>query len=454
MHRQDDDATTLHRAGKLAPSATAFWIDVIEGPDAGARLFVDPGAPARALVGKSEACSLRLADPAVSRRHLSLSAEGPELHLSDLRSTNGTFVQGVRVAEAFLRGGEIVALGGTKLRVTPAQAAGAQESDGPEGFGRLLGRSPAMQRLYPLLAKLAQANVPVVIEGETGTGKEVAAEALHEQGPRASGPFVVFDCTTVAPNLMEAALFGHERGAFTGALASKKGVFEEAHGGTLLIDEIGDLELSLQPKLLRAIQRREVRRVGGDRWIQVDVRVIAATRRDLDREVQAGRFREDLFFRLAVGRVELPPLRERRGDVALLSRLFWDRLGGADRPIPYEQFEAFEDYPWPGNVRELENAVARRLALGELAPPAGLASVPPPPPLPGTARSAPPSGSIEVPFEADKPLAVARETALAAFERAYVERLIALHGGRAAEAAAKAGVGRRYLNMLRARFGV
>src|SRR4029077_11022397 len=164
--------------------------------------------------------------------------------------------------------------------------------------------------------------VPVIIEGETGTGKEVLAESIHETSARAKGPFVVFACTTVPVNLVESELFGHERGAFTGAVAARKGVFEQAHGGTLLIDEIGDLDAALQPKLLRAIERSEIRRVGASHPTRVDVRILAATRRDLDREVQLGRFRDDLFHRLAVGRLELPPLRARRGDVALLARSF------------------------------------------------------------------------------------------------------------------------------------
>jgi transcriptional regulator with GAF, ATPase, and Fis domain len=466
MSRTPDDAATIPRgvAGFLATSAQ-FVLEVIEGPDRGARVLVEPLSPSRVLIGKSEACALRLSDPSASRRHAALSVEGAELHLADLRSTNGTFVGGLRVAEAFLRGGEVISIGGSRIAVARASDVNDVKEDmsGPDRFGPLLGASPQMRRLYPLLERLSHADVPVVIEGETGTGKEVVAEAIHAGGPRAEKPFVVFDCTAVAPSLLEAALFGHERGAFTGAMASHKGVFEEANGGTLLIDEIGDLELSLQSKLLRAVQKREVRRVGGDRWIRVDVRVLAATRRDLDREVQAGRFREDLFYRLAVARVELPPLRDRTGDVALLARAFWDRLGGREQPIPYELFSAWEDHAWPGNVRELENTVARRLALGELAPPLGVAppgasggptsarapaSVPRPGPGPGR------GARIEVPFDIEKPLAVTREIAVQELERRYVEQMLAAFGGRTAEAAAKAGVTRRYLNMLRARFGI
>jgi DNA-binding NtrC family response regulator len=445
MPPPSDDATMVPRGRGASAGEAKFVVVVSEGPDSGASVTIDPSSPSRLLIGKSEACGLRLTDPQSSRRHAALAVEGHELHLVDLRSTNGTFVGGLRVAEAYLRGGEVLAIGASRLRVVRVGEARDAQS-GPDRFGPLVGASPRMRRIYPLLERLAQADVAVVIEGETGTGKEVVAEALHVQGSRAGGPFVVFDCTAVASSLMEAALFGHEKGAFTGATAMRRGVFEEAHGGTLLIDEIGDLDLALQPKLLRAIQRKEVRRVGGDRWIKADVRVLAATRRDLDREVQAGRFREDLFYRLAVARVELPPLRERAGDIALLTRTFWERLGGAGIPLPPELLAVWEDYAWPGNVRELENAVARRLALGELAPPLGLTQAP-------ASASASASG-IEIPLDTDKPLALVREVAVQALERRYVERLLAACDGNVAEAAARAGVTRRYFNMLRARFGI
>jgi two-component system response regulator HydG len=438
------DATTIHRGrGATSSRSAKFVVVVLDGPDRGASVTVEPSSPSRILVGTSDACALRLTDPHASRRHAALSVLGAELHLADLRSTNGTFVGGLRVAEVFLRGGEVVTIGESKLRIVLAGDEQAS-APGPDSFGPLVGASAPMCRLYPLLERLARTDVPLVIEGETGTGKEVAAEAIHLGGPRADGPFVVLDCTAVTPSLMESALFGHERGAFTGAATAHQGVFEEANGGTLLIDEIGDLDLSLQPKLLRAVQRKEVRRVGGDRWIKVDVRVLAATRRDLDREVQAGRFREDLFYRLAVARVEMPPLRERPGDVSLLARTFWERLGGGGQPVPPELLEAWEDYAWPGNVRELENTVARRLALGELAPPLGLA------PSSRPVRTA----TIQVDFDLEKPLALIREAAVMKLERRYVEEALAAHGGNAGAAAAKAGVGRRYFNMLRARLGV
>jgi DNA-binding NtrC family response regulator len=289
----------------------------------------------------------------------------------------------------------------------------------------------------------------VVIEGETGTGKEALAESIHEMGPRAQGPFVVFDCTAVPPSLVEAELFGHERGAFTGATSARKGVFEQAHGGTLLIDEVGDLDLSLQPKLLRAIERFEVRRIGGDKWMRVDVRVLAATRRDLDREVQAGRFRDDLFHRLAVARIELPALRSRIGDVAVLATHFWQEMGGDARAIPRDLMQKWEDYDWPGNVRELKNTIARQLALGDLADVRPeRASLPPAPP---PATGAPAQDAIDRFVDMGLPYPQARDRILDEFEQRFVARVLAMHGGDVARAAAASGIGRRYFQKLKAR---
>jgi DNA-binding NtrC family response regulator len=296
----------------------------------------------------------------------------------------------------------------------------------------------------------------VIIEGETGTGKEVLAESLHEMGPRASGPFVVFDCTAVPPNLVESALFGHERGAFTGATESRRGVFEEAHGGTLLLDELGDLELSLQAKLLRVLERSEVQRVGANRWVKVDTRVLAATRRDLDHEIQAGRFRDDLFFRLAVTRIELPSLRRRAGDVTVLAFHFWRQLAGKGLPFPGDFAQRLESYAWPGNVRELYNAVARRVALGDLAAVETARSGPSEAtvtPIPSGAPSSPGRDVIEEVLAEDLPLTRARERVVEEFERRYVTRVLAQHGGNVSKASAASGIARRYFQLLRARHG-
>ena len=299
-----DDASTIlnapvHVAGVRA---SRYRVVVVAGPDAGQSFEVDGSRPQRAFVGQGPACGLRLSDRHASRRHLALEAGESHLRMTDLGSKNGTWVNGVRTLDALLAGGETLHLGQTTLHIE-CVAAGEPVDLSPEmRFGRVLGASPAMRKLYPLLERLAASDVPLIVEGETGTGKELLSESVHEEGARAQQPFVVFDCTAISANLVESALFGHERGAFTGAVAARRGVFEQADGGTLFIDEIGDLELALQAKLLRAIERAEVQRVGSEKWTHVDVRIIAATRRDLDAEVQAKRFRDDLFFRLNVAR--------------------------------------------------------------------------------------------------------------------------------------------------------
>jgi DNA-binding NtrC family response regulator len=457
--KKADDLSTIISPMRQPPPETlaSFVIEVVEGPDRGASLAIDGSAPSRALVGKSAICQLCLKDPKISRRHLALDVVGDALRLVDLGSTNGTSVSGVRFVEVQVEGqGELLRLGDSVLRVTrvaPALVA----MPAVDSFGRVVGASPEMRRLYPLCERLAASDVPLVIEGETGTGKELLAESLHEKSARANGPFVVFDCTAVPPNLLEATLFGHERGAFTGAVAASKGLFQEAHGGTLLIDEVGDLDVTLQPKLLRAIERAEVRPLGGSRWISVDVRVMAATRRDLDKEIQAGRFRDDLFYRLAVARIELPPLRQRRGDVALLARHFWERLGG-EGSLPYDLLVRLETHDWPGNIRELHNAVARRLALGDLAhaplaarPTSNIAAPP------GIASQAPADASlpgddvIARVIRLGLPLSRSRELVVDDFERRYVQTVLDRHQGDATRAAQASGIARRYFQLLRAR---
>ena len=428
-----------------------FVIAVVEGPETGTRLTLDAAGGARALVGRGPACELRLTDKLVSRRHVAFEVTTQsEVRVTDLESTNRTLVNGVPIAEAYATDGDRVRVGDTTMRVERGDTR-AVNLGKTVNFGRMIGASPAMRRLYPLCARLAASDVPALIEGETGTGKEVLAEAIHEASARAKNPFVVFDCTAVPPTLAESTLFGHERGSFTGAVAARNGVFEEAHGGTLLIDEIGELELGLQPKLLRALERGEVQRVGSNKWTKVDVRIITATRRDLDREVQAGRFRDDLFFRLAVGRIELPPLRHRQGDVALLAEQFWQKMGGASKPMPRDLIRRFEDYKWPGNIRELHNAVARVLALGDevLNEKSVLEqSVGADPKLGGATGG----DVIDGVLDAGLSLSRAREAVIHEFERRYVERVLAKHGGNVARAADASGIARRYFQILRARY--
>ena len=423
---------------------------IIEGPDTGLELTLDPSSPSRVLLGTSPACEIRLSDPTVSRRHAAFEPAGRRYKLTDFQSTNGTFVDGVAIGEAYVRGGEIVRCGSTAMRLEQGEAAPSPPLPSAMRFGRTLGASVAMRRLYPLCERLAKARVPVIIEGETGTGKEVLAESLHEMSG-STGPFVVFDCTTVSASLVEAELFGHERGAFTGAVTSRAGVFEEANGGTLFIDEIGDLELPLQAKLLRAIDRGEVKRVGGTKSIKVQVRILSATRRDLDKAVAAGRFRDDLFHRLAVARIELPPLRERTGDVPLLARRFAQEMGEPEA-LTAEILARFDDYAWPGNIRELRNAVARYIALGD----DDVVRRSMNDKSRAVSRGAP--GSSASSAEHDwlgpllaMPFPIARRKTLEEFERRYVEGAIAAHGGNVSAAARASGLALRYFRLVKAR---
>jgi two-component system response regulator HydG len=446
----DEAATTRHRPS-MPPrlDAVRYHLTVVEGPDRGVRFTIDSGLP-RVFLGTSSACQLRLTDPLISRRHAALEILDGALRVTDLASTNGTTANGVGVVEVNLWGDELIRLGATALHVDARTPSTAVPLTPATSFGRVLGASVEMRKIFPLCERVASSELPVLIEGETGTGKEVLAESIHEVSARESGAFVVFDCTTIAPSLMEPALFGHERGAFTGAVESQRGVFEQTVGGTLLIDEIGELEIGLQAKLLRAIERAEICRVGGTRWIKCDVRVIAATRRDLEQEISVGRFRDDLFYRLAVARIELPPLRRRHGDVALLTRHFWTQLGGADDP-PAEVLRRFEQYDWPGNVRELYNAVAARIALGDLARIDALKE--PSDRRAGASLADDPGGIIERILRMDLPLARAKQQLLGEFERRYVDRMLAQHQGSVVKAAAAAGIARRYFQILNARRG-
>ncbi len=411
-------------------------------------------AASRTYVGSSEVCDIALVDPHISRRHAALLVTPRGLELEDLDSTNGTFVNGLRTLRAILVGGETIALGDHTLRVAKATTAVPPEPAGIVRFGTVLGASLPMRRLYPLCKRIASSDVPLLIEGETGTGKEVLAESIHAASARASGPFVVFDCTTVSPTLLEATLFGHEKGAFTGAVSARPGVFELADGGTLFIDEIGDLDTSLQAKLLRALQSSQVQRIGASRWTRTNVRIISATRRDLEREIQLGRFRDDLYFRLVVARIELPPLRQRRDDVPLLARAFWNALGGAASDYSSAILAGREDYPWPGNVRELHNFVAHRLALGDLADaPACRDDATNVPALSAAAPATTAEDVMSRVIRERVAFARAREQVIVEFERRYTDWVLAEHGGNVTKAAEACGISRRYFYVMRSRIG-
>jgi DNA-binding NtrC family response regulator len=314
----------------------------------------------RLRVGSSPDADIILEDPHVSRMHCELEPGPMGLTLRDLGSMNGTFVGGAAVKEVILAPGALVQLGGTRIVVegdftVPPTAL-------VERFGTGVACSDSMKQVFELLRKLAPSEVTITLLGETGTGKDVLARGVHELSPRSNGPFVVFDCGAVTSTLIESELFGHEKGAFTGAVSERQGAFERAVGGTLFLDEVGEMPLDLQPRLLRALEQRQVRRVGGGTEIDVDVRVVAATNRDLAAEVQAGRFRQDLFFRLNAAVVNVPPLRERKEDLLLLVETILAETK-RDVHVATNALQALSSYDWPGNVRELRNVLMTALAM-------------------------------------------------------------------------------------------
>jgi len=434
-HAGDEDRTLTRSERKLHVREPVYSVLVTHENGTEQTIRIDGSTPSPVLIGKSVSCAIRIDDKSVSRRHASVELSDDALLFTDLTSTNGSFLGGTQVMQALLRGGETIRIGGTTLFFSlMTEEASSSSRSTRQKLGRLIGGSAAMQRLYPVIERLAASNVPIVLEGETGTGKEVLAETIHELSPLASGPFVVFDCTTVPPSLLESELFGHERGAFTGATTLRRGLFEQAHGGTLLIDEIGDLDLAMHTKLLRALERGEFRRVGGNDAIHVDVRVLSATRRDLDREVAEGRFRDDLFHRLAVARIELPPLRRRAGDIPSLARTFWAQLGGAPSEFPAKELPRWQSMPWPGNVRELRNAIARKMAMGSIPPPA-----------------LDEDDSLDGVFALGLPLSETRRVLMERFEQLYLERILEQYGGNVTRAAEASGVARRHLQRLRAK---
>ena len=402
----------LSEAPATAPQPVI--VEVVEGPHRAAPVTLEVGS---LTVGSDASSGLVLEDPAVSRAHARLELLGDSVRVVDLGSTNGTRYLGAKIHEATVPVGGEVTLGRTTLRIRQAREEPLSQKTELAG---LKGRSAGMRRLFTRLERLAASDASVLILGETGTGKGAVARALHELSPRSTEPFVVFDCGAVNPNLIEAALFGHVKGAFTGADANRAGALEQALGGTLLLDEIGELPLDLQPKLLRALDAREFCRVGEHTRRAVRCRFVSATHRDLEALSRTGAFRSDLYFRLAHTTLHVPPLRERREDVAVLAQHF---ARGARLPLTPATIAALQSEPWPGNVRELQNAVERAMTLGEFRSEASGRPV-----SPGFNES--------------------REEVVRRFERDYLEALLAEHQGNASAAARAAGLARSQLYRL------
>jgi transcriptional regulator with PAS, ATPase and Fis domain len=433
----EPEASTTQLAPAPVWRVASVDVVVVEGRDRGKRATVTAGV---ARVGTAPNNALPLTDPTVSRVHCELVVGAERVTLRDVGSTNGTFVDGLRVREVDLPSGTLVRAGSTTLRVDIGEPTSVLELSARQSFGGVVGASPEMRRIYAVLEKVAPTDTTVLVTGETGTGKELVARALHDESPRARGPFVAIDCGALPESLIESELFGHVRGAFSGALGDRKGVFEEADGGTLFFDEIGELPVTLQPKLLRALETREVRRVGSNQSRRVDVRVIAATNRSLSHMINDGRFREDLYYRLAVVEIELPPLRARRQDIPRLAASFLERHSGEPSQPPPALLAAMMAREWPGNVRELRNFIERSVSLG----------FPSPAPVAETGL-APEVGAL-VPVHL--PLKEAREAWINQFEEVYVRALLERTGNNVTRAAALAGVSRRFLQRTMVRIGI
>ncbi len=424
-----------------------FRLRVISGPDDGKEHVLDEGTT---MVGTHADNDLVLTDATVSRYHLEIRVRRDGIEIRDLDTTNGTKHGGARVGQVVLVGPARLRLGKhTEMDVEPIDTSVDLESWKGDRFGEVLGTTPPMKRLFSLLAKAAPTEATILLQGETGTGKEALAEAVHKTSKRTKGPFVVVDCGSIPHELIASELFGHARGSFTGAATDKQGLIEAANQGTLFLDEIGELALDLQPQLLRVLDRRQVRRVGETHAVDVDIRVVAATHRDLRAMVRAGQFREDLYYRLAVVATAVPPLRERKQDIPALAAWFADKMGRGGWAQSPALLDQLEKHDWPGNVRELRNVVERALSLGHSSS-AVIADLTDSGSRPAVSdadaqtsqRATSNADVLELPFKEAKAVLVE------SFERDYLTALLARHRGNISRAAAEAGIDRNYIHRL------
>jgi transcriptional regulator with GAF, ATPase, and Fis domain len=403
-------------------------------------------------IGSGNHNDLIIEDSTVSKRHCEIVVEQSGYLIRDRGSTNGTFVQGVRVSSAHLAPGSEIQLGKTRIVFCPLQEAADIPLSRNEAFGAMLGRSVPMRRIFYLAETYSPADVTVMITGETGTGKEILAEEIHNHSSRRDKPFIVIDCAAISKELIESELFGHIKGAFTGANADRQGAFELADGGTVFLDEIGDLSPDLQPKLLRVLEKREIKRVGCNKVRKIDVRIISATNRNLANEVNEGRFREDLYYRLSVVHLELPPLRRRREDVPLLVKKFIADLHGEDAISQLADVDRTMDilkrHEWPGNVRELRNLI--ELAFYSERRPVDLSAF-----LSlGSLRAGRKPAEPEVNFVTDRPFKDAKNDLIEEFERTYLNDLLARNKQNISRSAREAGIERAYLQRLIRKYGM
>ena len=422
---------------------------VQSGPDAGKTLITEKerirvGHARQAAGPEGVNNDLSLDDKKVSRHHFEICFTDNGYLLVDLQSTNGTFLDGKRIERAYLATGSQIVAGDSSVLFAPLDEEIVVSPDAEGFFAGMVGRSLKMRQIFGLLKKVAPMDVSVIITGETGTGKELVARAVHEHSQRRKGPFVVLDCGAIPENLIESELFGHERGAFTGADRAREGAFERAQGGTIFLDEIGELGTEMQPRLLRVLENREVRRVGGSQVIDLDVRVVAATNRDLAQEVADGHFREDLYFRLSVINIALPPLRQRREDIPhliqhTLSQPETVQRHGVKRVTP-GAMALLTTHGWPGNVREFMNVMSHVLTFSE-GPDIDVQHLPPRLTGGGVQKS-------PLAFNEHLGFHEAKEQVLEAFEREYLGALLKRCEGNISRAARESGLHRKSIERL------
>ena len=433
-----------------------FRLHVVSGPDAGKEHTLDEGTT---MVGTHADNDVVLTDATVSRYHLEIRVRRDGIEIRDLETTNGTKHGGARVGSVVLTSAARLRLGKhTEMDVEPVDKSVDLGEWHGDRFGEVLGTTPPMKRLFSLLAKAAPTEATILLQGETGTGKEAIAEAVHKMSRRSRGPFVVVDCGSIPHELIASELFGHAKGSFTGAGADKQGLIEAANQGTLFLDEIGELALDLQPQLLRVLDRRQVRRVGETQSVDVDIRVIAATHRDLRAMVKAGQFREDLYYRLAVVATSVPPLRDRKADIPALAAWFADKMGRGGFAQSPALLDLLDRHDWPGNVRELRNVVERALSLGA----AALTDLGEGTKRPSSSGGMPAmaEGSVDVPRPStnpdvlELPFKEAKAALVESFERDYLQALLARHRGNISRAAAEAGIDRNYIHRLVKKYGL
>ena len=418
---------------------------VVDGPDRGTELELPPIG---VVIGTERTCDVILTDAFVSRRHCSIAPTPQGFAITDLGSKNGTIIDGVAVGKVVAPPGVAIRIGKTLLQLMPADEVIDIPPSVSDRFGALYGGSHAMRGVFGLLERASKSTASILFLGESGTGKELMARGVHDASPRANKPFVVFDCGASTETLIESDLFGHVKGAFTGAASDREGAFAAADGGTLFLDEIGDLPVALQPKLLRMLEAGEVMPLGIRKSERHDVRIVAATTRDVFARVARGGFRGDLYYRLAVVEVQVPPLRQRTGDLARLIAMFLERAGAPQlaSQVGGAALERLSRYHWPGNVRELRNVITRAVALA--GPDDDFQS------LPFVLRPTLAAPEAVSDIKADRPFHEAKDAVVDRFERAYLEDLVQRSSGNLSQAARLAGLERKFLYKLLERAGL